>query len=109
YGDGSQTRSFCFVSDLIEGFVRLMGTDASVTGPINLGNPHEITIRELAERIIALTNSSSTLAFEPLPQDDPTQRCPDIGLARKTLDWEPTVSLEDGLARTIAYFQKFVA
>jgi len=109
YGDGSQTRSFCFVSDLIEGFVRLMGTDASVTGPINLGNPHEITIRELAERIIALTNSSSTLAFEPFPQDDPTQRCPDIGLARKTLDWEPTVSLEDGLARTIAYFQKFVA
>jgi len=109
YGDGSQTRSFCFVSDLIEGFVRLMGTDASVTGPINLGNPHEITIRELAERIIALTNSSSTLAFEPLPQDDPTQRCPDIDLARKTLDWEPTVSLEDGLARTIAYFQKFVA
>jgi UDP-glucuronate decarboxylase len=109
YGDGSQTRSFCFVSDLIDGFVRLMGTDYSVTGPINLGNPHEITIRELAERIIALTGSSSTLVFEPLPQDDPTQRCPDISLARKTLDWEPTVSLEDGLARTVAYFQRFVA
>ncbi|RYF04681.1 MAG: SDR family oxidoreductase, partial [Oxalobacteraceae bacterium] len=108
YGDGSQTRSFCFAADLIEGFVRLMATDDSVTGPINLGNPHEITIRELAERIIALTGSSSTLVFKPLPQDDPTQRCPDIGLARKTLDWEPTVSLEDGLARTIAYFQKFV-
>lgn len=109
YGDGSQTRSFCFVSDLIEGFVRLMASDDSVTGPINLGNPHEISIRELAERVIALTGSTSTLAFEPLPQDDPTQRCPDIALARETLDWSPQVSLEDGLTRTVAYFQRFVA
>lgn len=109
YGDGSQTRSFCFVSDLIEGFVRLMASDNAVTGPINLGNPHEISIRELAERIIELTGSKSKLAFEPLPQDDPTQRCPDIALARETLDWSPRISLEDGLTRTVAYFQRFVA
>ncbi len=109
YGDGSQTRSFCFVSDLIDGFVKLMDSDDSVTGPINLGNPHEISIRELAERIVTLTGSSSKIVFEPLPQDDPTQRCPDISLARDKLDWKPTVSLEDGLERTVAYFKAFVA
>lgn len=109
YGEGSQTRSFCFVSDLIEGFVRLMESDNTVTGPVNLGNPHEISIKELAERIIALTGSSSTLAFEPLPQDDPTQRCPDIGLAKRLLDWTPVVPLETGLVKTIDYFRQFVA
>ncbi len=104
YGDGSQTRAFCFVSDLVEGFIRLMATPDDVTGPVNLGNPHEIPVRELAERIIRLTGSRSTSVYHPLPQDDPTQRCPDITLARKLLDWEPTVALDDGLQRTIAYF-----
>jgi UDP-glucuronate decarboxylase len=104
YGDGSQTRAFCFVSDLVEGFIRLMATPDDVTGPVNLGNPHEIPVRELAERVIRLTGSRSTIVYHPLPQDDPTQRCPDITLARKLLDWEPTVALDDGLQRTIAYF-----
>ena len=109
YGDGSQTRAFCFVSDLIDGFVRMMGTGDAVTGPVNLGNPHEITVRDLAERVVRLTGSRSRLVHLPLPQDDPTQRCPDIGLARQTLDWAPTVALEDGLARTIAYFDAVLA
>jgi UDP-glucuronate decarboxylase len=104
YGDGSQTRAFCFVSDLVEGFLRLMDTPDDVTGPVNIGNPHEIPVRELAERIIRLTGSKSTIEYRPLPQDDPTQRCPDITLARKLLKWEPTVALDDGLNRTIAYF-----
>lgn len=108
YGEGTQTRAFCYVDDLIEGFVRLMDSDASVTGPINLGNPHEITVRELAERIIALTRSTSKLEFAPLPQDDPTQRCPDIGLARRTLGWEPQVKLDDGLRKTIDYFATLI-
>lgn len=108
YGEGTQTRAFCYVDDLIEGFVRLMDSDASVTGPINLGNPHEITVRELAERIIALTGSTSKLEFAPLPQDDPTQRCPDIGLARRTLGWEPQVKLDDGLQKTIDYFATLI-
>jgi len=107
YGDGSQTRSFCFVSDLIEGFCRLMNSDDGVTGPVNLGNPHEISVRELAERIIAMTGSSSKLTFEPLPQDDPTQRCPDIELAKRTLGWTPVVPLEEGLSKTIEYFRNF--
>ena len=104
YGDGSQTRAFCFVSDLVEGFVRLMATPDGVTGPVNLGNPHEITVRELAERIVALTGSRSRIVHRPLPQDDPMQRCPDIGLARRLLDWQPVVPLEEGLRRTITYF-----
>ena len=104
YGDGSQTRAFCFVSDLVEGFLRLMDTPDDVTGPVNIGNPHEIPVRELAERIIRLTHSKSTIVYRPLPQDDPTQRCPDITLARKLLAWEPTVGLDEGLKRTIAYF-----
>ena len=83
YGDGSQTRAFCYVDDLIEGFVRLMATDDSVTGPVNIGNPVEITVRELAERVIKLTKSSSKIIFQPLPPDDPRQRCPDISLAKK--------------------------
>ncbi len=104
YGDGGQTRAFCFVSDMIEGFVRMMDTPDDVTGPVNLGNPHEITVRDLAERILRITGSRSKLVFEPLPQDDPTQRCPDIARAQALLEWEPVVPLEDGLARTIAYF-----
>jgi UDP-glucuronate decarboxylase len=109
YGDGSQTRAFCFVSDLIEGFLRLMATPDDVTGPVNIGNPHEIPVRELAERIIRLTGSKSSIVYRPLPQDDPTQRCPDITLARKLLGWEPTVALDDGLQRTIAYFAGMIA
>ena len=105
YGDGSQTRSFCYVDDLIEGFIRLMDAPDDVTGPINLGNPDEYTIRELAEKVIAMTGSGSELIEKPLPEDDPLQRCPDISLAREKLDWQPTVALEDGLQRTIAYFR----
>jgi UDP-glucuronate decarboxylase len=109
YGDGMQTRAFCFVDDLIEGFVRMMATGDDVTGPVNLGNPHEITVRELAERVIAMTGAASKIVHRPLPQDDPLQRCPDIGMARSMLGWEPTVKLEDGLGRTIAYFQELLA
>jgi UDP-glucuronate decarboxylase len=109
YGDGSQTRSFCYVDDLIEGFVRLMSSPTDLTGPVNLGNPNEFTIRQLAELAIELTGSRSKLEFLPLPQDDPKQRQPDISLARKHLDWQPTIPLKDGLARTIAYFDKLLA
>jgi UDP-glucuronate decarboxylase len=108
YGTGSQTRAFCYVDDLVEGFIRLMETGDDVTGPINLGNPHEITVRALAEHIISLTKSGSRIEFAPLPQDDPTQRCPDIALARRTLSWEPKVALEDGLKKTIGYFETVV-
>ena len=104
FGDGAQTRSFCYVDDLIEGFIRLMATDDEVTGPINLGNPGEFTIRQLAELVIAETGSKSKLVFKPLPQDDPLQRQPDIAIARKQLGWEPKVPLKDRLKRTIAYF-----
>jgi len=104
YGDGLQTRAFCFVSDLVEGILRLMSTPDDVTGPVNLGNPAEITVRSLAERVIALTGSASQIVYRPLPQDDPMQRCPDIGLARRLLQWEPEVALDDGLRQTIAYF-----
>jgi UDP-glucuronate decarboxylase len=108
YGDGEQTRSFCFVSDLVDGLIRLMNTGDEVTGPINLGNPGEFTIRQLAEKIIELTGARSKLVHLPLPQDDPRQRQPDITRARQTLDWAPTVPLEDGLKPTIAYFEKEV-
>jgi len=104
YGDGSQTRSFCYVDDLIDGFLRLMDSGPEVTGPVNLGNPREFTVRQLAEKIIELTGSRSTIVEAPLPQDDPRQRQPDISLARQVLGWNPTVSLEDGLVTTIAYF-----
>jgi UDP-glucuronate decarboxylase len=104
FGDGSQTRSFCYVDDLIEGMLRLMESRDEITGPINLGNPREFTIRELAETIIRLTGSSSRLVFKPLPQDDPRQRQPDISLAREQLQWEPKIPLEQGLTQTIAYF-----
>ncbi len=110
YGDGMQTRAFCFVEDLIEGFLRLMATGADVTGPVNLGNPHELPVRELAERIIKLTGSSSRLVHRPLPQDDPLQRCPDITLAQRLLGgWQPLVALDEGLSRTIAYFSALLA
>ena len=109
YGDGMQTRAFCYVDDLIDGFVRMMATPDEVTGPVNLGNPHEITVRELAERVIAMTGARSKLVHAPLPQDDPMQRCPDITLARATLGWEPNVKLEQGLGRTIAYFERLLS
>jgi len=109
YGDGSQTRAFCYVDDLIEGFIRLMDAPDTVTGPINLGNPVEFTIGELARKIIDLTGSSSKIVYKPLPVDDPTQRCPDITLARKLLGWEPKVPLETGLLRTIEYFDKLLS
>lgn len=106
YGDGSQTRSFCYVDDLIDGFMRLMNADAGVTGPINLGNPGEFTIRELADKVVALTGSSSAIVHRPLPQDDPTQRRPVIERARDVLGWEPKVDLDVGLAATIEYFDR---
>jgi UDP-glucuronate decarboxylase len=106
YGDGSQTRSFCYVDDLIEGFVRLMGSPDDTTGPINLGNPGEFTMLELAETVLRLTKSGSKLEFLPLPADDPRQRQPDITLARDKLGWGPTIPLEQGLERTIAYFRE---
>lgn len=105
YGDGSQTRSFCYVDDLVEGFLRLMATDPEVTGPVNLGNPGEFTIRELAEQTLAKVGSTSQLVTRPLPQDDPRQRRPDIGLAKRLLEWEPSIPLTEGLDRTIAYFR----
>jgi UDP-glucuronate decarboxylase len=104
YGDGNQTRSFCFVDDLIEGFVRLMAAPDGVTGPINLGNTGEFTIRQLAEMVIDMTNSRSRIVSRPLPPDDPTQRQPDISKARELLGWQPTVTLAQGLERTIAFF-----
>ena len=106
YGEGNQTRAFCFVSDMVDGLIRLMDTPDDFTGPVNLGNPVEMTIRELAERIIALTGSSSKLVFRPLPQDDPVQRRPDISLARKALGWEPKIALDEGLKATIDYFDR---
>jgi len=106
YGEGTQTRSFCFVSDMIDGFVQLMESPADMTGPVNLGNPGEFMIRELAEKVISLVGGKSRLVTKPLPQDDPKQRKPDIALARTTLGWEPVVPLEEGLKLTIAYFRK---
>jgi UDP-glucuronate decarboxylase len=106
YGKGSQTRSFCYVSDLVEALIRLMGTGTDFTGPVNLGNPIEFTILELAEKVVKMTGSRSKIVFKPLPPDDPVQRQPDISLARKTLSWEPTVALEDGLRETIDYFKR---
>jgi len=105
YGDGRQTRSFCYVDDLVDGLVRLMQTESGFTGPVNLGNPVEFTIRELAEKVISMTGSGSGIVSKPLPSDDPTQRQPDIGLAKERLGWEPSIMLEAGLARTIDYFR----
>lgn len=108
YGDGTQSRSFCYVDDLIEAFVRLMATDDSCTGPINLGNPIEFSILELAELVVAMTSSTSKIIMKPLPSDDPRQRQPDITAARATLGWEPGIPLREGLGSTIAYFEKML-
>ena len=108
YGDGSQTRSFCYVDDLVEGMLRMMDSREGFTGPVNLGNPGEFTMVELAKLVLELTGSSSELVYQPLPQDDPTQRKPVIDLARKELDWEPIVALREGLEKTISYFQKMI-
>ncbi len=105
YGDGSQTRSFCYVDDLVECMLRFMASSDDFTGPMNMGNPGEFTIRELAEKVVALTGSGSVISYEPLPGDDPKQRRPDISLARKMLGWEPVVPLEEGLKKTVAYFE----
>ncbi|WP_055048602.1 UDP-glucuronic acid decarboxylase family protein [Devosia sp. A16] len=109
YGDGNQTRSFCYVDDLIEGMLRLMETGPDVPGPINIGNPGEFTMRELAEMVVRQTGSKSSIVYMPLPSDDPRQRRPDISLAREKLGWAPTVALEEGMARTIDYFRTVVA
>jgi UDP-glucuronate decarboxylase len=106
YGDGNQTRSFCYVDDMIEGFLRLMGTEDKFTGPVNLGNPREFSVRELADKILSLTGSRSKIVHQPLPADDPRQRQPDISLATEILGWAPTVSLDEGLEKTIAYFDQ---
>ena len=108
YGEGNQTRSFCYVNDLVDGLMRLMETPDDVTGPVNLGNPVEFTIRQLAETVITLTGSSSKIAYRPLPEDDPRQRCPDISLAQKLLAWAPRVQLRDGLMKTIEYFERLL-
>jgi UDP-glucuronate decarboxylase len=108
YGDGSQTRSFCYVDDLINGMLAMMGTDDQFAGPVNIGNPVEISILELAELTIELCGSSSEIVYKPLPSDDPRRRRPDITLAKSALGWEPRTSLEDGLRATIAYFQKLL-
>jgi len=109
FGDGEQTRSFCYIDDLVEGLVRLMATRPDCTGPVNLGNASEFTIRELAERVLQHTGSTSKLAFKPLPEDDPRQRQPDTATARALLDWQPTVSLDDGIRETVRYFRATLA
>ncbi|MBK8285847.1 MAG: SDR family oxidoreductase [Ahniella sp.] len=109
YGEGQQTRSFCYVDDLLNGFLAFMASPADFVGPVNIGNPGEFTIRELAEKVIAQTGSKSRLSFKPLPADDPTQRQPDIRLARERLGWEPTVALDEGLTRTIRYFDDLLS
>lgn len=108
YGEGQQTRSFCYVDDLIDGFIKLMESPPDFTGPINLGNPSEFTILELAEHVVRLTGTKSKIVFKPLPHDDPTQRKPDIHLAQSELDWQPSVPLEEGLSKTITYFRELL-
>ena len=108
YGDGSQTRAFCYVDDMVDGCLKLMATSDEVTGPVNLGNPDEVSVGELAKKVIALTGSKSKIIYQSLPTDDPTQRCPDISLAHRLLGWKPKVSLAEGLKKTIDYFRKFI-
>ena len=108
YGTGEQTRSFCYVDDLVEGFLKMMDSPSDFTGPVNLGNPGEFTMRELADLVLELTGSRSEIRFGPLPADDPTQRRPDVGLAKERLDWAPTIPLAEGLRKTIAYFEKLI-
>ncbi len=107
YGDGSQTRSFCYVDDLIDGMIRMMNTPDEFTGPVNIGNPDEFTILQLAEAVIRLTGSTSKIVYQPLPPDDPTQRQPNISVAKKELGWQPAIKLEEGLTKTIDYFRRF--
>ena len=109
YGDGSQTRSFCYVDDLIEGFIRFMASEDGFIGPVNLGNPNEFSIKELAEKVIDMTGTRSKIVYQPLPSDDPKQRQPDISLAQSQLDWQPTISLDQGLEKTIAYFDNLLS
>ncbi len=106
YGDGSQTRSFCYVDDLVDGFIKMMASPPEITGPVNLGNPNEKTIKEIAQTVLDLTGSRSTIVYKPLPQDDPTNRCPDITSAKTELGWSPMVGLDEGLLKTIAYFKR---
>jgi UDP-glucuronate decarboxylase len=106
YGEGTQTRSFCYVDDMVDAFIRLMNTPDDVTGPVNLGNPHELSMLDIAKRIIALTGSSSEIVFHPLPMDDPWHRQPDITQARTLLDWQPVTELDEGLQRTARYFRQ---
>jgi len=108
YGDGSQTRSFCYVDDLLDGMMLLMQTDNTITGPVNIGNPVEFTVKELAEKVVKLTRSKSKIIYNPLPQDDPKQRKPDITRAHVLLDWHPEIQLEEGLKKTIKYFKTVV-
>jgi UDP-glucuronate decarboxylase len=108
YGDGSQTRSFCFVDDLVDGLIRMMNSPSTLTGPVNLGNPNEFTIRQLAEETIRQCKTKTTIVFKPLPQDDPRQRRPDISVAKSALQWTPTIQLSEGLGRTIAYFRQLI-
>jgi UDP-glucuronate decarboxylase len=108
YGDGSQTRSFCYIDDMVDGLIRMMATPADFSGPVNLGNPREFTILELAEMVIGMTDSRAKIIFNPLPPDDPVQRKPDIGMAQKTLGWQPKIPLEEGIEKTIAYFRKVI-
>ena len=109
YGDGQQSRSFCYVDDLIDGIIRMMNSEVGLTGPVNLGNPHEFTMLELAERVLALVGSKSKLVYQPLPVDDPRQRQPNITAAKEKLDWSPSVQLEDGLKMTVDYFRSLLA
>jgi UDP-glucuronate decarboxylase len=109
YGDGSQTRSFCYVDDLVTGLIRLMRTEDDCTGPVNLGNPGEFQIKQLAEKVLALVGSRSDIIYKELPQDDPQQRCPDITLAKDRLNWQPSIALDDGLFRTVEYFRALLA
>ena len=106
YGDGSQTRSFCYVDDLVSGMIKMMNSGAEFYGPVNLGNPDEYTVKELAEKIVSLTNSKSKIVYKDLPEDDPKKRCPDISLAKKMLNWEPTINVDEGLRKTIANFKQ---
>ena len=109
YGDGSQTRSFCYVDDLVEGIIKMMNSRKDFVGPVNLGNPNEFTILELAKKIIKLTNSNSKIIYEPLPEDDPRRRKPNIELAKKELNWQPKIQLEKGLIKTINYFERLLS
>ncbi len=108
FGDGTQTRSFCYVDDMVDGIISMMATNNSVTGPINLGNPYELEIKELAKKIIELTNSKSKIVFNKLPSDDPKQRCPNIDKAKFILNWQPNIKLEKGLINTIEYFKSIL-